>query len=376
MATLIRIAMLNADQPVPAVRQIYPTYGAVFHKLLCASAERLQLPVSISSQDFDVVREEYPSSPDDFDLLLITGSASSSYDNVSWAHRLDAYIREVYERHPDVKMFGSCFGHQIMCQSLLGQYGVKVEKDPQGWELGVHDIQLTKDFVKALGCGGGSSSEKAAQEPALPATDRLPTPSDEKDSIPAMPLSQSSLRLQFIHADHVHLPDPSALPASWIPMGRSSHCAFQGAYQPGRILTYQGHFEFDRFINTETLKVFGAKWDPAVLQSSLERMDKEDDAETAADMVMRFLMEGKRGQPLNGLLDLRLRVPRPTQTKAETIPLYSLLLTPLVALHRHHAPRRKSEVMLCQTPRGKLIRCDEQVFRHSEANKVPSHDSP
>ncbi|KAG9255122.1 class I glutamine amidotransferase-like protein [Emericellopsis atlantica] len=269
MTTLIRIAMLNADLPVPAVRQIYPTYGAVFHKLLCASAERLALPVRISSQDFDVVREEYPSSPDDFDVLLITGSASSSYDNVPWAHRLDAYIREVYERHPDVKMFGSCFGHQIMCQSLLGQYGVKVEKDPQGWELGVHDIQLTKDFVEALG---------------------------EKDSIPATPLSRSSLRLQFIHADHVHLPDPSALPASWIPMGRSSHCAFQGAYQPGRILTYQGHFEFDRFINTETLKVFGAKWDPAVLQSSLEQMDKDDDAEMAADMVMRFLMEGKIGK--------------------------------------------------------------------------------
>lgn len=278
----IRIAMLNADTPVAAVRARSPTYGAIFHTLLAASAKRLTAgSTEIISTDFDVVRGEYPSSPADFDALLITGSAASAYDQDEWCRRLDDYVMTVYRDFPQVKIFGSCFGHQMICQSLLREHGVCVEQDPNGWELGVHEIQLTAPFCKALGGKKDDFSEQAC--------DRLPTPD------PEFPASRStSLRLQFIHHDHVKFPTPDhALPSPWIVMGRTPHCAVQGVYKPGHILTYQGHFEFDRFVNTETVKVFGAKWDPAFLQGTLDAMDKDDDSEEAANMVVRFLLEGK-----------------------------------------------------------------------------------
>ena len=285
----LRIAMLNCDSPVPnVVAQRAPTYGAIFHSLLVAAAGRVSPGLRIDSVDFDTVRGEYPSSPADFDVLLITGSASSAYDKVDWALRLDDYVSSVYRDHPEVKIFGSCFGHQIICQSLLRNYGVFVEKDPNGWELGVQDIQLNDRFVDALGL-----VDSGSRLGLRPAPEDLPTPDNEDAPESSETRTGAlSMRLQFIHSDHVNVPQ-DALPPSWIPVGRSRHCAFQGVYQPSRILTYQGHFEFDRFVNSETVKVFGEKWDPAEVESALVATDQHDDSEPAADLVMSFFLEGK-----------------------------------------------------------------------------------
>jgi GMP synthase-like glutamine amidotransferase len=264
----IRIANLNADTPVPNVLAQRGTYGNIFHQLLAASAARVAPGLDVQAVDFDVVRGEYPASLDAFDVLLITGSAQSSYDQDAWVRRLDAYLADVYAQHPRIKIFGSCFGHQIVCQSLLRNHGVFVEKDPAGWELGVFDVRLEPDFAKRLGHPSATDGD-------------------------------SVVRFQFIHADHVKVPE-AGLPSPWMPMGRSAHCAVQGVYEPGRVLTYQGHFEFDRFVNIETVRVFGAKWDPAFLSKTIEAMDKEDDNEAAADMVMRFFMEGRSAVPGEG----------------------------------------------------------------------------
>lgn len=65
-------------------------------------------------------------------------------------------------------------------------------------------------------------------------------------------------------------------------------------YQKGRVLTYQGHFEFDEFVNSETLKVFGplAGWGPEEVDKVVETTKGEDDSIWAAEVVMQFLGEG------------------------------------------------------------------------------------
>ncbi|KAF2710173.1 class I glutamine amidotransferase-like protein [Pleomassaria siparia CBS 279.74] len=275
MAHTIRIAMLNTDIPVPAVHFARGTYGNIFHKLLTAALPRISSnnDITIDSIDYDVRNFEYPPSNSNIDVVLITGSASSAYDDEEWIKRLDDYVLDLYINHPHVKMFGSCFGHQLICQSLLRGEGVVVEKDPKGWEIGVKEVNLTEEFRKAL-------QHSSLQSESSMSTSLL-------KEVP------SKLRLQFVHADHVVLPSGlSSLPHSWVMLGSTSHCAVQGVYQPGRILTLQGHFEFDRFVNTETLKVFGAKWDPEVLKQTLEACASDDDAEVAADMVTMFLFEG------------------------------------------------------------------------------------
>ena len=68
-------------------------------------------------------------------------------------------------------------------------------------------------------------------------------------------------------------------------IGRSEHCALQGIWKRGRVLTYQGHAEFDRFVNGETGKVFGkGEW-------NLETIERDDDAVWAAGVMLKFFLE-------------------------------------------------------------------------------------
>lgn len=256
----LRIAMLNADVPVPNVAARASTYGAIFHNLLAEAARRIVPGLKVESADYDVLQGEYPASTAEFDAIIVTGSRSSAYWDEPWIHKLDAYLKTTYQTLPHVKIFGSCFGHQLVCQSLLGEAGCTVEKSPAGWELGVHEIALADEFRSAFPFPGKSTAAKP-----------------------------ETLRLQFVHADHVTMPT-GGLPAGWVSLGETEKCSFQGVFRAGRVLTYQGHFEFDRFVNTETLKVFGAEWEPGFYQRAMELIDADDDAGVAAEMVLRFLM--------------------------------------------------------------------------------------
>lgn len=258
--------MLNADIPVPAVYASgAPTYGHIFHNLLAAAALRVLPNTSIHSVDFDVQKGEYPTSLEDFDAIIISGSASSAYDDHDWVRTLDRYVYRVYHEEPRVKIFGSCFGHQVMGQSLLREWGVRVEQDSNGWELGVKEITLHERFRKAFGKShAGCGRVSRAPE---------------------------KMRLQFVHHDHVVIPTLDALPPSWMVVGTTQHCAVQGLYEPGRILTLQGHFEFDRFVNSECIKFFSTSWEPGLRDNALIAIDADDDATVAAEMVLNFFLE-------------------------------------------------------------------------------------
>ena len=262
--------MLNADTPVPSVRPRWPTYGAMFHELLVAAASRAFPAARVVSKDYDVQRFEYPESLAEVDVVLITGSAASSYEDKEWIRRLDDYVRHVYTHFPKVKMFGSCFGHQLICGSLLKEYGVRVEKDDNGWELGVKEILLNAEYRKAMGQNL-----------------RLSKKIETRREVP------EKMRVQFVHADHVVIPSPDSLPGSWLVVGTTPHCAVQGVYEPGRDFTLQGHFEFNRFVNTELIKVFGAAWKPEVREEALNAIDAEDDADTVAELALQFMLEGE-----------------------------------------------------------------------------------
>ena len=57
-------------------------------------------------------------------------------------------------------------------------------------------------------------------------------------------------------------------------------------------MTYQGHAEFDRFVNGETVKVFGkAVWNETFMEQSLKAVDAQDDAIWAAQVMLRFFLE-------------------------------------------------------------------------------------
>ncbi|KAI1569203.1 ATG22 multi-domain protein [Pyrenophora tritici-repentis] len=177
MPQIIRICMLNADTPVPAViakNNTTPTYGRIFHHLLSTAATNLSKTpdshhgaTTITSIDFNVVKNEYPPSLSAFDAIVISGSANSAYDNIPWIHKLARWLKDVYDKEPRVRIFGSCFGHQIVTLALLGRYGVRVEKDPQGWELGVGEITLQANFLRRF-CGGDGDVDDIGRAPSAP----------------------------------------------------------------------------------------------------------------------------------------------------------------------------------------------------------------
>ncbi|KAH6625236.1 class I glutamine amidotransferase-like protein [Boeremia exigua] len=257
MAQTLHVAIFNTDIPVPEVfTQRASSYGQIFHELLTAAATRTHPELELRSSEYDTRKLEYPESLDDVDLILITGSISSAYDNFPWVRQLEQYIIDTYRDHSHVKWFGSCFGHQIICQALLKEYGVRVDAEPRGHEIGVREMAVDCKFRSDFAQLGMKLPEK--------------------------------IKLQYVHGDFVVVPDLNALPDDWSIMGSTEWCANQGMMEIGRVLTFQGHFEFDRFVNSETIKTFFANKQPEWLQDSLKAVDADDDSELAAEMVLQF----------------------------------------------------------------------------------------
>lgn len=326
----IHIAILDTDVPVPTVYAARGLYSSQFRVLLKSAASRLNQSaknnsssapqIQIRTSAYDVVGGSYPAlgmlrktpplSEDEqeeeqdeedeifrpIDAILITGSAASAYyqgEQYAWIASLQDFIRRVWSRYPLVKFFGSCFGHQVIAQALLAdnsgeQLGsplVRVEACPMGYEIGIHPIEISREFAEtALGktfATGLNQSENG------------------------------KLRIQLIHGDRVIGFNPSAaqasealapsaltaLPQPWLNIGSTPLSPIQGLYYPGRVLTYQGHFEFDLFVNTETVIEFGRRggWEAQMVAESLRKINAcglgDDDSELAAEIVVQFLAD-------------------------------------------------------------------------------------
>ena len=70
--------------------------------------------------------------------VVITGSAFSTYEELDWINATEEYLRNLAARN--VPLYGVCFGHQLLAQT----FGGKVEKCPEGWELGTTQVELNE----------------------------------------------------------------------------------------------------------------------------------------------------------------------------------------------------------------------------------------
>ncbi|KAI1008536.1 hypothetical protein LB504_001465 [Fusarium proliferatum] len=257
----VRVAILDCDYVVPKVAETWgPTYSSIFAHRLQAVNKTLGSDKVLQISAFDIIKNEYPD-PNDFDAFLITGSVKGVYDEDLWIARLKAFIQRTYQTHQHVRMFGACFGHQIISEALLEKYGVIVEKDPKGYEVGIHKVVLNPKFAAHF------------------------------DHVLSLP-EGDGLRVQFAHGDHVRF--EASWPESWMSIGSTPHCAVQGIFQPGRVLTFQGHFEFNEEISTETIKYFYTPergFTPEQTQAALDQIRGKDDSEEAAKILHAFFTD-------------------------------------------------------------------------------------
>lgn len=168
---LIRVAILECDEPLGETKKVYGSFSKLFHELLEAGAsqlkdDRLYECVKLELSSYDVVtKQEYPEK-DKIDAILLTGSRKcicdwhsrgcdmsaelivrliTGYDSFTngernWISTLVSFVRNVFEHHSRVKLIGVCFGHQIIGRAL----GIMPVRNAKGWEVGVTSIELTQ----------------------------------------------------------------------------------------------------------------------------------------------------------------------------------------------------------------------------------------
>ncbi|KAJ5321501.1 hypothetical protein N7476_004503 [Penicillium atrosanguineum] len=305
----VHIAVLETDVPGQAVYVKRGLYSSQFRVLLTAAAERLNQnpgnlkhgPIDVRVTAFDVVGGLLPhleelrteshtcngtdcsKSPRPIDAILVTSAAAAAYDDLHWIPALESFIQTVHNKYPLVKMFGSCFGHQLIGQALL-------EKSPS---------LILKELSTKFSVQAQPIHEIGVQSITL-------HPAFASRFAPLARFKQREpFRLQLIHGDVV-APSPlplkeaellnACLPEPWINIGSTGKCLIQGLYYPGRVLTLQGHFEFDAFATAELCLQFSRKfaWPSDLLASHLDGIwraswnGEEDDSKVAAEAVLLF----------------------------------------------------------------------------------------
>ena len=95
--------------------------------------------------DFDLYRAsagEFPASLDAYSHIFLTGSTASVLDNTDWIKAEQELIRTAVDQGK--VMVGSCFGHQIIAQSLFGDDAVRKRA---ALDVGWPEIEILADDV-------------------------------------------------------------------------------------------------------------------------------------------------------------------------------------------------------------------------------------
>lgn len=124
-----RIALLICDIPVDAIREKHGDYTRIFGTLLEKSLQPINHTRSVDSQatftlePFDVYTQIYPKD-DEYDAMIITEAAATAYEydqpGKEWIKQLIQYVRYVSTEKPRIKIFGVCFGHQVIALAMGG----------------------------------------------------------------------------------------------------------------------------------------------------------------------------------------------------------------------------------------------------------------
>uniref|UniRef100_A0A7N0UR92 Glutamine amidotransferase domain-containing protein n=1 Tax=Kalanchoe fedtschenkoi TaxID=63787 RepID=A0A7N0UR92_KALFE len=128
-----RFALLLAARDSEYVKRVYGGYFNVFVSAFGEEGERWDL--------YRVVDGEFPKMDELhlYDGFVISGSPYDAYGDDEWVVELRQLIRVLDAM--EKKVLGICFGHQVLCRALGG----KVGRASTGWDLGLRQVNTTKD---------------------------------------------------------------------------------------------------------------------------------------------------------------------------------------------------------------------------------------
>jgi GMP synthase-like glutamine amidotransferase len=120
----MKICILDNDTLDGELAQRYTNFGAMFVQLFDSVGAQWTYDI------FSTQRVEYPASFDDYDAVLLTGSASDSFSDEAWVVELRRRVTQLLAERK--KMVGVCFGHQLIGLCMSAPVG----RAPQGWGKG------------------------------------------------------------------------------------------------------------------------------------------------------------------------------------------------------------------------------------------------
>ncbi|KIX97716.1 uncharacterized protein Z520_06494 [Fonsecaea multimorphosa CBS 102226] len=278
----LHLAILICEVLPPPVSRLRGPFDQIFQTFFDRGAKRLsegysdeQWPgaekqIKVRTTPYNATAGQLPDTEalEGLDALVVTGSSAGAYEDIEWVKNLGRFLQDTYKQHPKVKIFGTCFGHQIINQSLFSHTGgLHVMKNPRGWELGVYEITLNPKFASCF--------PRQLKSPAR--------------------ASPSRIQLQLSHQDTVVVTQSAQLPPECVEVGSTALCGMQGMYVPSRVLTLQAHPEFDREVNGACIReIVGADWPVEETREYLRMTDKDDDAALIEEVVMEFLLQGSK----------------------------------------------------------------------------------
>ncbi|OUS34973.1 GMP synthase ['Osedax' symbiont bacterium Rs2_46_30_T18] len=121
----MKIGLLVCDQVLPELTAQHSSYEAMFKNLL------LQIDPLLEFEIYLAYANQLPSSVDECDVYLSTGSKHSVNDDLPWVTQLIEFIAKLHSHKK--KFIGICFGHQLIAKALGGEVSVS----DRGWGVGV-----------------------------------------------------------------------------------------------------------------------------------------------------------------------------------------------------------------------------------------------
>ena len=126
---MLKLAILQTDVLHPEFLDEYHGYGAMFQRVFAAAN------IALESDIFSVIDGVYPTEPNRYDAMLITGSKADAFGDDAWIATLKTYLQQRFAAGQ--KLLGVCFGHQLLAHSLGG----KVQRADAGWGVGIMQYQ-------------------------------------------------------------------------------------------------------------------------------------------------------------------------------------------------------------------------------------------
>jgi GMP synthase-like glutamine amidotransferase len=169
-----------------------------------------------------------------------------------------------------VRVIGVCFGHQIVGRALKAEVG----RNPLGWEAAVNDVDLSAKGKELFGV-----------DKLVCCLLRLHAVCSSCDSF----FSNTSLqRIHQMHRDCVFY-----YPEGVEELGSSPVCKVQGMYSPKRLMTVQGHPEFNKDIMREIVDTRHATgiFDDKAYTEHGKKVDLPHDGLIVSQAFLRFLTE-------------------------------------------------------------------------------------